>query len=124
MKILVADDEEVVRSSLETILTKGGHDIIFALNGEEALNKARTSGCEMVLLDLDMPKMNGYDVLKQLRTTHPDLPVLFITGTGEAQKVMKSIAQYKLNGFIEKPFSPEEVIDIINKAVIVKRAEG
>ncbi|MFH1347093.1 MAG: response regulator [Candidatus Margulisiibacteriota bacterium] len=123
MKILIADDEEVIRSSLETILTKSGHDVIFALEGEEALNKARTSGCELVLLDLDMPKINGYDVLKQLRSTHPELPVIFITGTGEAQKIMQSIAQYKLNGFIEKPFTPEQVIDIVNKATQKKSEE-
>ena len=123
MKILVADDEEVIRSSLEAPLTKSGHDVIFALDGEEALNKAKTSGCELLLLDLDMPKISGYDVLKQLREDGSTLPVVFITGTGEIPKIIKSIAQYKLNGFIEKPFTPEEVIDIINKATKKKTGE-
>lgn len=124
MRILIADDEEVVRTSLNTILTKGGHDTAFAIDGEETVKKATTEGFDLVLLDLDMPKLNGYEALKQIKAANPDLPVIFITGTGAAPKIAQSIAQYKLNGFIEKPFTPEQVIDIVNKAVIVKRTEG
>ena len=124
MRILIADDEEVIRTSLQTILTKGGHDTVFALDGEEAAKKATTEGFDLMLLDLDMPKLTGYEVLKQVRATNLDLPVIFITGIGAAAKITQAIAQYKLNGFIEKPFTPEQVIDIVNKAVIVKRTEG
>ena len=123
MKILAADDEEIIRSSLQTILTKNGHDVILAVDGEEALNKAKTCGCELVLLDLEMPKINGYEVLKQLRTINPSLPIIFLTASGETQKIIKSIAQYKLNGFIEKPFTPEEVLDIVSKATKKKPEE-
>ncbi len=124
MRVLIADDEEVIRTSIQEILTKGGHDTAFAVDGEEAAKKATEEGFDLALLDLDMPKLTGYEVLKQIRAVNPDLPVIFITGAGAASQIAQAIAQYKLNGFIEKPFTPEEVIDIVNKAVIVKRTEG
>jgi len=124
MRILIADDEETLRSSLQDILTKGGHDTAFAVNGEETVKKATEEGFDLILLDLDIPKLAGNEVLKQIKAVNPDLPVIFLTGKGNAAKITQAIAQYKLNGFIEKPFTPEEVIDIVNKVVIVKRAES
>jgi len=118
MKILIADDEEVVRTSLDGILKKGGnYETDFAQDGEEAVKKAKENLYDLLLLDLAMPKLDGYEVLKQVRAMYPDLPVVFITGTGEAKKVMQSIAQYKLNAFIEKPFTPAKVLEIVGKAL-------
>jgi len=118
MKILVADDEEVIRTTLEAILKRSGnYEIDLAVDGEEAVNKAKTGMYGLLLLDLNMPKLTGYEVLKQVRKDFPELPVIFITATGEAKKIMQSIAQDKLNAFIEKPFTPEKVLNMVNKAI-------
>ncbi|MFA6169385.1 MAG: response regulator [Candidatus Margulisiibacteriota bacterium] len=117
MKILIADDEEIVRTSLEEILKKaGGFEADFAYDGEEAVNKIKTAFYDAVLLDLEMPKISGYDVLAQARVIHPDLPVIFITGKADVKKVVASIAKNGLSGFIEKPFTPNEVLDVVIKA--------
>jgi len=118
MKILVADDEDIVRTSLDGILKHGGdYETDFALDGEEAVAKIRNVLYDAVLLDLEMPKISGYDVLARAREIHPDLPVIFITGKADVKKVAASIAKERLSGFIEKPFSPDEVLDVISKAI-------
>jgi CheY-like chemotaxis protein len=122
MKILVADDEAVVRDSLEGILKKGGdYEVDSCGDGEECLKKTKENLYDLLLLDLEMPKLDGYEVLKQVRVMYPDLPVVFITATGKAQKVMQSISQYRLNAFIEKPFTPEKVLEIVGKLLKAKR---
>ena len=123
MKILIADDEELVRSSLAGILKKGGDfEVDFAFDGEEALNKIKTVFYDAAVLDLMMPKLDGYEVLIRLREIHPDLPVIFITGKAtEAKKIEESITHHNLNAFIEKPFTPDEVLDVITKAVQINR---
>lgn len=124
MKILIADDEAVVRDSLEGILTKGGsYEVDSCADGEECLKKTKENLYDLLLLDLEMPKLDGYEILKRVRVMYPDLPVALITGHGQVQKIMESIAQYKLNAFIEKPFTPEKVLEIVGKLLKTKRPE-
>ncbi|MFA4844730.1 MAG: response regulator [Candidatus Margulisiibacteriota bacterium] len=120
MKILIADDEEIIRSSLEGILKKGGFEIDFALDGKEALNKVGNDLYDALLLDLEMPKIDGYEVLNRARKIYPNLPVIFITGKGKVKKIEDSIAHHKLNAFIEKPFTADEVLDVVNRAIRIR----
>ena len=118
MKILVADDEEAVRDSLAIMLKKNSqNEIDFAVDGEEAVTKITSANYDLLLLDIEMPKINGYEVLKKVRALYPTLPVVFITARGEPSKVRKSIAQYRLNGYLEKPFDTIAVLDIVKKAL-------
>ncbi len=118
MKILIADDEDIVRTSLDGILKKSGdYETDFAFDGEEAVKKIGSVFYDAVLLDLEMPKVSGYDVLAKARDIHPDLPVIFLTGKADAHKVAAAIAQEHLTGFIEKPFTPEDVLDVVSKAI-------
>jgi len=124
MKILIADDEELIRSSLDTILKKGGgFETDFAVDGQEALDKIKAGAFyAAVLLDLQMPKLDGYQVLRQVRSIHPDLPVIFITGkSADVKKIEESISRLNLNGFIEKPFTPNEVLDVISQAMRINK---
>lgn len=123
MKILIADDEDNVRTSLDGILKKGGnYETDYALDGEEAVKKIGGTFYDAVLLDLEMPKISGYEVLAKAREIHPDLPVIFLTGKADARKVAAAIAREHLSGFIEKPFTPEGVLDVVSKAIKVGRA--
>lgn len=117
-KILIADDEEIIRSSLEAILKRGGgYETDFAVDGEEAVKKIKANLYGAVLLDLEMPKLDGYEVLKQVRGSYPELPVIFVTGKGTPQQTLESMAKYNLSGYIEKPFTPEKILDIIARAI-------
>ena len=124
MKILIADDETEIIESLTGILQKGaGFEINSAKDGEETLRMIKNDFYDALLLDIVMPKLDGYAVLQQVRKIFPTMPVIFITGHGESKKIEDSIRLYNLTGVIEKPFSPKEVLDIIDKAVKVKRVE-
>jgi CheY-like chemotaxis protein len=125
MKILIADDEDMVRTSLDGILKKGGdYETDFALDGEEAIQKLTANLYDAVLLDLEMPKVSGYDVLAKARALYPNLPVIFLTGKAEAKKVATSIAKSRLSGFIEKPFSPDDVLNTISQAIKAEKPGG
>lgn len=121
MKILIADDELVVRNSLTAILKGSGeYETDFAQDGEDALQKFMEGKFDAVLLDIEMPKLDGYEVLKQIRMIDPTMPVVFITGKGKPGKVAQSIYLDKLNAFIEKPFTTESVLEVV-KNVLTKR---
>jgi len=116
--ILIVDDEEIVRTSLDVILKKGGgYATDFAVDGEEALKKIKGNKYGLVLLDIAMPKLDGYEILKQVRPIYPDLPIIFVTGKGTPQQTMVSLAQYNLSGYIEKPFTPEKILDIVARTL-------
>jgi len=117
-KILIADDEEIIRTSLDAILRKGGgYETDFATDGEETLNKIKNNMYGGVLLDIEMPKLDGYEILRQVRAAYPELPVIFVTGKGIPQKTIESMTQYNLTGYIEKPFTPGKVLDVIARAI-------
>lgn len=81
-KILVVDDEISIRTLLDTILKRKGHEILLADRGTTALEVYHREQPEVVILDLFMPGMNGIVVLEQLRTMAPQLPVIILTGMG------------------------------------------
>jgi len=118
--ILIADDDEMVRTTLNTILRKaGGYETDMAADGEETLKKIKENLYGMVLLDVEMPKINGYEILKQARAIYPDLPIIFVTGKGTPQESFESISKYNLTGYIEKPFTPEKILDMVARTLRV-----
>ena len=124
MKILIADDENEVVKTLQGILEKGGgFETDFARDGVEALSKVKNDLYDVLLLDIMMPKLNGYQVLQEVRKILPTMPIIFITAHGESKKIEESIRVHNLTGVIEKPFTPKEVLEIVNKAVTVKKVE-
>jgi DNA-binding response OmpR family regulator len=64
-----------------------------------------------------MPKISGYDVLKEAKSAYPNLPIIFVTGKGQPQKIVESLANYGLDGYIEKPFEPKRVLDLVAKTI-------
>lgn len=121
LKILIADDEELVRSTLEAILKKGGgYDVDFAMDGEEVISKVKQNSYGAVLLDIVMPKLDGYEVLRRVREISPELPIIFVSGKGNAKQIMDSLTQYHLTALIEKPFTPEQVLDVVAKSLKLK----
>jgi CheY-like chemotaxis protein len=116
--ILIAEDEEMVRSTLDGILRLGGGYVTdMASDGQEALKKIKNNTYDLVLLDISMPKIDGYEVLKQARALHPRMPMVFISGKASPEKIMESLSAHDLTAFIEKPFAMERVLDVVARAL-------
>lgn len=108
MNILVAEDEQDIRELLELHLLKEGYTIYLASDGEEALKVFEKEAIDIALLDIMMPKIDGYRVLKEIRETS-EIPVIFITARDdEADKILG--LGLGADDYVVKPFSPIEII--------------
>ena len=118
IRILIADDHAMVRRGLAQILEKSGDMKIVAeyANGIHALNWLCSNDCDVVLLDIAMPGMNGIDLLKQLKLKNPKLPVLIITAYPEDQFAVRLI-KAGAAGYLNKECAPEEVVDAVRSVV-------
>ena len=110
-KVLIADDEPNIVISLEFLLRREGFEVLVAVDGEEALAKARAERPDLVLLDVMMPKMNGFDVCQALRAD-PELAsmrVLMLTAKGRETEVSKGLG-LGADGYMTKPFSTKDLV--------------
>lgn len=110
-QILVADDEPAVLRSLEFILKKEGYKVLTATNGQEAYDLASANLPDLVLLDIQMPRMDGNQVCRKLRDEPPSsqLYIIMITAKGQESDRLNSL-ESGANEYITKPFSPRKVI--------------
>jgi two-component system alkaline phosphatase synthesis response regulator PhoP len=115
-KILVADDEPAVLRSLEFILKKEGYQVLTATNGQEAYDLASGNLPDLVLLDIQMPRMDGNQVCRKLRDEPPSsgLYIIMITAKGQESDRLNSL-ESGANEYITKPFSPRKVIQRIKE---------
>lgn len=114
--ILIADDEVDIVETLQFMLEAEGFDVLTAYDGEEALKIARTAYPDIILLDVMMPKINGYKVSRLLKfdKKFKDIPILMITA--RSQEEDKLIGEETgADEYITKPFDISNVIDLINK---------
>ena len=115
--ILVVDDEEGVREVAERMLQEIGFCTLTAHDGRQALDILERNGNEVtgVLLDLSMPRMGGQETLVRLRSLHPDLPVVMMSGYTE-QAVAEQLGEsQESTGFLQKPFVAEDLVSILRR---------
>ncbi|MFZ5775585.1 MAG: sigma-54-dependent transcriptional regulator [Thermodesulfobacteriota bacterium] len=114
--ILIIDDEASIRETLAGILADEGFSPLAAADGEQGLKRLEEQGIDLVLLDIWMPGIDGMEVLKRIRESWPDLPVIMISGHGTIET---AVAATKLGAFdfIEKPPSYDKIILSINNAL-------
>ena len=107
-KILLADDERTIRALVERIVTDEGYDICIAENGEEALDLFARENPDLVILDVMMPDLDGYEVCRRLRDQGAVTPILFLTAKGEIDDME---AGFSVGGddYLVKPFAPREL---------------
>ena len=103
MKILIVEDEEMIREGVSDYLTDCGYETIEAADGQEALEKFSSYEVALVLLDIQMPKLNGLEVLAEIRKTS-QVPVLMLTAFQDEEYKMSAFASLA-DGYLEKPFS-------------------
>ncbi|RME79079.1 MAG: response regulator [Chloroflexi bacterium] len=113
-KILIVDDEENIVVSLEFLVEQAGYELRVARNGEEALQQVADFHPDLVLLDLMMPRINGFEVCRRIRQNPDwkDIKVVMLTAKGREVEVAKGMA-VGANDYITKPFSTRELMSRI-----------
>lgn len=106
-KVLVADDEASIRRILETRLKMVGYDVVVAEDGEEAVNLFNKTNPDLVVLDVMMPKMDGYGVTREIRRTS-DVPIIILTALGDVSERITGL-ELGADDYVIKPFSPKEL---------------
>ncbi len=110
-KILIADDDRLIASMLSYRLTNGGHRVVQARNGEEALNMAAAEPPDVILLDIMMPVMDGLHVLQRLKgdPVLQRVPVIMVTALGHEKDVVGCL-KVGAADFVVKPFNLNELV--------------
>ncbi len=102
-KILVVEDEYDIRELLQNYLENEGYQVVAASDGEQALDVFRQSNMDLILLDILLPKFNGYEVCKTIRE-ESDVPIIMLTALGSEQNQLKGF-DFRIDDYIPKPFS-------------------
>jgi DNA-binding response OmpR family regulator len=110
-KILLVDDADTILMMERMILNRGGYELITAKDGQEAVAKAVTERPDLILLDIVMPRMNGFEALKQLRSQEATkaIPIMMVTTRGEEENVETGFAS-GCDDYITKPLNGSEVL--------------
>jgi len=106
-KILVADDEASIRRILETRLKMVGYEVITAADGEEALDAFSKHNPDLIILDVMMPKLDGYGVTREVRKTS-EIPIIILTALGDVSERITGL-ELGADDYVIKPFSPKEL---------------
>lgn len=112
-RILVVDDDSMNLARTKIILGKN-YDVLLADSGIEALVKLKSGKVDMVLLDIDMPGMNGIETFERMKGFAAHIPVIFLTASGLEEDVHNAIKLGAVN-YLKKPFFPEELLKRVAK---------
>jgi sigma-B regulation protein RsbU (phosphoserine phosphatase) len=114
-KILIADDDPIIRAILERIFEKTGFEVISARNGSEAVDLLTQEICA-VILDLEMPIMGGIDCLRYIRKNFPDISPIMLTASNDFSNAVEAMRSGAFD-YITKPFNPRQLIALVDKAI-------
>jgi diguanylate cyclase (GGDEF)-like protein len=114
-KILIVDDSKLIAHVAKTMLTKRGHEVVLAQDGKAGLEAAKTEKPDIILLDLIMPIMDGYEVCEHLKAddTTKEIPIIMVTSKAEATDKVKGLEMGALD-YVTKPFDEGELIARVN----------
>ncbi len=120
-RILVIDDEKRIRDACNIVLTEEGFEVATSGDGEEGLRKIEAEHFDIILLDLMLPGLSGFDVLARVHSLHPDTVVIIITGYATLEHSIEAMKKGAFD-FIPKPFTPEQLRVLVSKAIKHTRA--
>jgi two-component system cell cycle sensor histidine kinase/response regulator CckA len=116
--VLVVEDERAVRRFLQRVLERRGFEVLEAANGAEALDlvESHRGPIDAVVTDVDMPQMSGIALARELARSHPETPVLFLSGS--SREFLDDLdAQEALGNFLQKPFTEEALVDELRRLI-------
>ena len=115
-KILLADDEEDIKTVISLYLGSKGYEVVTAYDGLDAIDKAKTEKPDLILLDVMMPIMNGFEVCQKLQgdPETQNIPIIMLSAAAQSETITKSI-ELGAKDYIVKPFEPERLDKMIFK---------
>ena len=116
--IMAADDSASIRQMVSFTLGKAGYDVITAVDGKDAMAKLDGSGTKMLITDLNMPNMDGIELIRQVRR-NPSfrfIPIIMLTTESQAEK-KREAKSAGASGWIVKPFKPEQLVGVVRKVL-------
>ncbi len=115
VSILVVDDEEMMRNLLERILSREGYKIKTAEDGLQALEVLKSEKIDIIISDMKMPRMNGFELLNVVKKEYPDIGVIIMTAYGDTYTV-KDALLLGADEYITKPFKSYEISLVVERA--------
>ncbi|WP_455382457.1 response regulator [Salinispira pacifica] len=115
-KILIADDSAAIRQSVSFILEQEGYTVVQAADGAEALSKVKQDSFNMIVTDVNMPEMDGIELVRQVRTveSYKFVPIVVLTTESQASKMDEGKAA-GATGWIVKPFDSDKLLAVVKK---------
>jgi len=113
-KILIVDDEPSVRDLLDKVLRRGGHEVVACATADEALATLQSSRFDLLLTDVVMPGMDGFDLLRRVKSAHPAIKVIVLTGYARSQRISDFLL-YGADDFLAKPFQVHELVAAVDR---------
>jgi DNA-binding response OmpR family regulator len=117
-RILVTDDDPVILRLLQVNLELEGYDVLLAHHGEEAYELAVAEIPDLVILDIMMPRMDGYETVEKLKATDTtkDIPIVFLSAKAQQSDIERG-KEYGVADYLTKPFDPTELIDVVEHLI-------
>ena len=126
-KILIAEDERDIRELVSFSLQFGGFSVVQAANGAEAVEYAQKEMPDLILMDVRMPKMTGYEACRQMKTMESvrDIPVVFLSAKGQESEIQTGM-EVGAEEYILKPFAPDELVKQVQAVLdrVMKRRQA
>lgn len=113
-KIMAVDDSALIRELLQDTLSAAGYDVVTAVDGAEALVKMQSEACDMLVTDLNMPKLDGIDLVSAVRKMPGQrfLPIIMLTSETDGAKKISG-KQAGASAWIDKPFKPQQLLAVV-----------
>ncbi|MEA2433781.1 MAG: hypothetical protein QOG54_1238 [Actinomycetota bacterium] len=117
-RILICDDDPAILRVLEVNLEVEGYDVLLAHHGEEAFDVAFAEKPDLIILDIMMPRLDGYQTCEKLKATEEtkDIPVVFLSAKAQQSDIDKG-REYGVADYLTKPFDPTDLLDVVERLV-------
>jgi DNA-binding NtrC family response regulator len=120
--ILVVDDDYEIRETLSSVLLSEGYIVETVKNGKEAIKASETAYFDVALIDMELPDMNGIEILRRLKEKQPRMVMIIITGFASLENAVKAVNE-GAHGYVLKPFNVGELLKMLRKRLDEKAAE-
>jgi DNA-binding NtrC family response regulator len=113
-KILFAEDDNILHSALHDELITAGYDVTSVFDGQTAIENIEAKPVDIAILDIEMPKVNGFEVLQYIKGNHPEVKVIMLTGYADLQNAVKA-KKLGSDSFAEKPYDLHDLLSTIKQ---------